>query len=318
MSAFFTVTKKELQDHFNSWRFLVLLGVMIAAIVYVYYAIGVIRSDAAYNTPDFIFLSLFTTQAISINSSFIPSNFMSLMSTLLPIAAIILGLDAINSERNGGTLGRLVSQPIYRDSIINAKFLAGVITLSIVILATVLLGSAMGMKVMGVAPGSEEIMRLIVFVIVAIVYSAFWLGLAILFSTLFKQVAVSSIISVAIWLFFVFFYPIIFQMIANAMTAATEAEAIHNANSLILLSRLSPIQLFNENMAVILVPVTRSSSQLLQLLTTDAGNYFIANPLTLMQSIISIWPQLVITVLLTTVCFAISYVKFMFEEIRAI
>jgi len=317
MSAFFTVTKKELQDHFNSWRFLVLLFVMIAAIVYVFLAVGVIRSNSSSGTQ-FIFLSLFTTQAISTTSSLIPSSFMSLMATLLPIAAIILGLDAINSERNGGTLGRLVSQPIYRDNIINAKFLAGIITLAVVILTTVLLSAGLGLKMLGVAPGAEEILRLIVFVVVAIVYSAFWLGLAILFSTLFKQVAVSSIISIAVWLFFVFFYPIIFQMIANGMTAATQADAIHNANSLILLSRLSPIQLFNENMAVILVPVTRSSSQLLQLITTDAGNYFVANPLSLGQSIISIWPQLIITILLTTVCFAISYVKFMFEEIRAI
>jgi ABC-2 type transport system permease protein len=243
---------------------------------------------------------------------------MSLMATILPIAAIILGLDAINSERTSGTLGRLVSQPIYRDNIINAKFLAGVITLSVIILTTVLLSIGMGIRILGIAPGSEELLRIIVFVVVAIVYSAFWLGLAILFSTLFKQVAVSSIISIAVWLFFVFFYPIIFQSIANGMTAATQSEAIHNANSLILLSRLSPIQLFTENMAVVLVPVTRSSSQLLQLITTDAGNYFVANPLTLGQSIISIWPQLIITVLLTTVCFAIAYVKFMFEEIRAI
>jgi ABC-2 type transport system permease protein len=44
-----------------------------------------------------------------------------------------LGFDAINSERTGGTISRILSQPVYRDSVINGKFLAGVITIAIAI-----------------------------------------------------------------------------------------------------------------------------------------------------------------------------------------
>jgi ABC-2 type transport system permease protein len=317
MSAFFTVTKKELQDHFSSWRFLVLLLIMVVAIIYVFLAARGIRTSITGDTK-FIFLALFTSQAVNTSTSFIPGSFMGLMAILLPVSGVILGLDAVNSERANGTLGRLVSQPIYRDNIINAKFLAGVLTIAIMLCATVLLGGAMGMRIMGIAPGSEEILRLICFLVVGIIYGAFWLGLSILFSTLFRQVAISAIVSIAVWLFFAFFYPIIFDMIANGMTATDTAGAIKNANSLILFSRFSPIQLFQESIAVILVPITRSASQLFQLIISDAANYFIPNPLSLGQSLISIWPQLVITFLMTVVCFAISYVKFMFEEIRSI
>ena len=139
-------------------------------------------------TSDFIFLKLFTSAAFTTSTSLIPSSFLTLMAALIPVAGIVLGLDAINSERNNGTLSRLVSQPIYRDNIINAKFLAGIITIAVVLFTTVLLVTGMGIWKLGLPPTGEEIVRLFFFVIIGIVYGGFWLGLAILFSTLFKQV----------------------------------------------------------------------------------------------------------------------------------
>jgi ABC-2 type transport system permease protein len=49
----------------------------------------------------------------------------------------------------------------------------------------------------------------------------------------------------------------------------------------------------------------------------DAGSYLLSNPLSIGQSLLVVWPQIMITVLLTLICFAISYVKFMREEIRS-
>ncbi len=43
----------------------------------------------------------------------------------------------------------------------------------------------------------------------------------------------------------------------------------------------------------------------------------IANPLSLSQSIIQIWPQLVAITALAIICFAISYIIFMKQEIRS-
>jgi ABC-2 type transport system permease protein len=312
MSSFFTVTKKELQDHFNSWRFLVLLFIMVAAIVYVYFAIGSVKASASGSSNNYIFLSLFTTTAFNITTSLVPSSFLSLMAVLLPVAGIILGLDAINSEKNNGTLSRLVSQPIYRDNIINAKFLAGLTTIAIVLVTTLLLVSAMGIFQLGLPPSAEVIVRLFFFLVIGIIYGGFWLGLAILFSTLFKQVAVSAILAIAIWIFFAFFYPIIYTTLAN------QADTVQKAQTAITLTRISPIFLFNESMAVTLMPGARSASQILTIFTTDAYNYLLTTPLTLWQSFLSVWPQVVITVVLTAICFAISYIKFMFEEIRAL
>jgi ABC-2 type transport system permease protein len=317
MSAFLTVYWKELQDHFTSWRFIFLLLVVLLASVYaVFVAASNIRQAVTGHT-DFVFLALFTTTLSSTASSLIPNSFLSLMAVLLPVVGITLGFDAINSERNNGTLSRLISQPIYRDNIINAKFLSGVVTITILLVSIVLLVSGLGIRMIGVPPAAEEVWRLFFFLIIGIVYSAFWLGLSILLSTLFKQVAISAIVSIAIWLFFAFFYPIIFSFISAGMTSDTQASALRNVQTLITLQRISPIQLFSESMTVILVPAMRSISQILQLYISDAGNYLLPTPLSLGQSLLSVWPQLIVTILLTIVCFAISYIKFMYEEIRA-
>ena len=311
MSTFITVTKKELEDHFNSWRFMILLFMLLAAIAYVFLAAGNIKS-AATGSDEFIFLSLFTSTAVQTSSSLVPYSFLSLMATLLPVAGIILGLDAINSERNNGTLSRLVSQPIYRDNIINAKFAAGIITIALILISIILLVSAMGLRMLGVPPSIEEILRLFIFLIIGIIYGGFWLGLAILFSTLFKQVAVSAILAIAVWLFFTVFYPIIYTSIISQSTTLADAQTAIN------IVRISPIFLFNESMIVTLMPAARSASQVLQLLSTDAGNFLLTTPLTLTQSLISVWSQITISIVLTAVCFAVAYIKFMFEEIRSL
>ncbi len=317
MAAFYSVFQKELEDHFTSWRFIfTFLVVFIPSIYFVWHAIVNIRgvvTGASY----FMFIPVFTIPFSQNPIPLLPNSFLDLIGTLLPIVGIALGLDAINSERNNGTLSRLMSQPIYRDSIINAKFLAGVTTISILMVSLILLSSGLTIRMMGVAPTAEEVWRLIFFVIIAIIYGSFWLGLSMLFSVLFKKVATSALVSIGIWLFFAIFFPLIQQLIGAGMSSDTQAEAVQNIQTLVNLSRFSPIQLFNESMVMILAPGARTITQMLQLLTGDAANYLLSTPLSLGQSLISVWPQIITTIVLTVVCFAISYIRFMREEIRS-
>ena len=57
-------------------------------------------------------------------------------------------------------MSKLVSQPIYRDSIINAKFLPVSTIIAIVLVAIVLIISGLGIRLIGVVPGAEEVLRL--------------------------------------------------------------------------------------------------------------------------------------------------------------
>jgi ABC-2 type transport system permease protein len=316
MGSFFTVFKKELQDHFNSWQVVfAFLVVLMPCIYYIWLAAGSLKQSVTSESY-FAFIPLFTTQVASV--PLLPTTFMNLIAFLLPLVGITLGMDAINSEKNNGTLSRLISQPIYRDNIINAKFLAGVGVIAVLMTSAVLLVSGMAMNLIGIPPTAEEAWRLLFFLIVSIIYGSFWLGLAILMSTLFKQVAVSAIVCIAIWLAFALFFPLILNnMFASIDPNLTVEAASKQIQSYINISRISPIQLFQESMSMILAPGARTMSQMLLLVTGDSINFALSTPLSMAQSLLSVWPQIMVTILLTIICFAISYIKFMKEEIRA-
>jgi ABC-2 type transport system permease protein len=315
MTGFYTVFRKELEDSFNSWRFIILFTlVLLAGVVAIYIAWSTIRSTVTGST-EFVFLSLFTTSGESF-----PLSFLSIMSILIPLIGIVLGLDAINSEKNNGTLSRLMSQPIYRDSIINAKFLAGVVTISIMVTSVVLLisGLGLGFLKMGVGPSAEEAWRLLFFIAITIIYGSFWLGLSILFSILFRRVATSALAVLAVWVFFSFFYTLVAGALANVISPPgdTMASLVNNAQLAINLSHVSPYSLFNEAMMMVMVPGARTSSQLVQIYSGSSQG-LLATPLSLVQSLLQVWPLIITIILLTVICFAISYIRFMREEIRA-
>ena len=118
------VTLKELSDHLTSIRMRVLEWlVVLVALAALYGAIQQIKETTAEDP--FLFLRLFTTSREPLPS------FVSFISFLVPLMAIGLGFDAVNSEYNRRTLSRILSQPIYRDALLFGKFLAGLMTLAI-------------------------------------------------------------------------------------------------------------------------------------------------------------------------------------------
>ncbi len=286
MPALITVFKKELADHFTSWRFVILFAIVLAVGVFAIYIDAQFIRQSVTDTR-FVFLQLYTTsgQALPL--------FIFFMAFFMPIVGITLGFDAINSEKNNGTLSRLLSQPIFRDAVVNGKFLAGVVTIAIMLTSIVLLVGGIGLRMIGVPPSSEEATRLLAFLAVSILYGSFWLGLAILFSIFFRRVATSALASIAIWMLFIalFAFPLFTQ--------------VGGAGLNIMLA--SPITLFWQTITMLLVPSARLLGQAMQ--TPSA--------LSVGQSLLMVWPHVVSLIALTVICFAISYVRFMREEIRS-
>lgn len=318
MQGMMTVFRKELSDLFTSWRFIILFAmVFLAGIFTIYVASQNIRGEVS-GTAEFVFIRLFTTSDENMPGMF---QFLNLIAVFfVPIVGIALGFDAINEERNNGTMSRLLSQPIYRDAVINGKFLAGIVTIAVMITSIVLIVGGAGLRMLGVPPSSEEIIRLMFFLGITIFYGAFWLGLAILFSIFFRRVATSVLASIAIWIFLFFFMPIIAGLVANIMApvdqGASSQALLSNLGVQSTILQLSPVRLYQEAVAVLLVPGARTLGQTIQLLGGGATG-LLPNPLSLGQSLLSIWPHLVTLVALTAICFGISYTKFMREEIRA-
>ena len=83
-----------------------------------------------------------------------------------------------------------------------------------------------------------------------------------------------------------------------------------------ILSRISPGTLYGEAVQILLMPELGSPSSTLIMISIYAAG-MIPTPLSLGQSLLIIWPQLTSLIGLTALCFAISYIKFMREEIRS-
>ncbi|GJM76787.1 hypothetical protein HMSSN036_90030 [Paenibacillus macerans] len=84
-------------------------------------------------------------------------------------------------------------------------------------------------------------------------------------------------------------------------------------NFVLTLNRLSPTELFSETITTMLSPGVRSLGPL----TMDQLIRAIASPLSLGQSLLLIWPQLTGLLAATMICFGLSYVLFMRQEVRS-
>ena len=294
-----TIIRKELADYFTSIRFLILLSlVCIASAIALYSAYSGIRGAG---TAGFVFLRLFTTEPAGMPFAFL-FNFVNFIALFfIPIIGISLGFDAINSERSSGTLSRVLSQPVFRDNVINGKFLAGIFTLFLMMLATILIVSGWGLRMIGVSPTAEEIVRLFVYLISIIIYGAFWISLAILLSVLFRSLATSLLTSVALWIFFSFGILIIALAVAKTPEMAQT------------ILWFSPNSLFGQVTTVLLHPTVRTLGSI----STTQAAYMLPNPLSFGQSLLLVWPILTSLVSLSAICFAASYVLFMRQEVRS-
>jgi len=313
-----TIIKKELADHFSSYRFTIIFALVAMLSLITAYMVGMnIRDElAGIAKPQFIFLMLFTSSGALFS-------LVQFVAFFGPLVGLVLGFDTINRERSQGTLSKLLSQPIYRDVVINGKFLAGVVMISVMMVSIVLVITGLGLIVLGIVPGLEEIWRIMIYLIISIIYISFWLGVAILFSILFRSTATSALAALAVWIFFSFFISLGASVLANALTAepAGDNPQVHmrRANIVKAFILTSPMELYREATATIIDPTRKSTPRSMVTvgpLETLSMSRF-AGPLPLSQSFFIVAPYIISLLAITVVCFAISYIVFMRQEIRS-
>lgn len=318
MKGLYAVFIKELQDHFGSFRFAILFALiaMVSFITSYMAAIHMSENLESLSANRFPFLMLFSTPG----AVFSMVQFVAFFG---PLIGLVLGFDAINRERAQGTLIKVVTQPIYRDAVINGKFLAGAATIAIMLTAIVLVISGFGMAIVGVAPGVGEIWRLIVYLLISIFYVSFWLGISILFSILLKSIATSALTSVALWIFLSFFVSLGAEALANSVAPVAPDKnvppevVLKNAGIKKRVSLCSPMVLYSDATAIIIDPMRNTTRSLVLMGPMEEllSSRF-QNPLALTQSILVVLPYVIALIAITVVCFAVSYLVFMLQEIR--
>ena len=309
------VAGKEMAEGLTSVRFVVLLVLLgLAAAGPVYAAAGAIR-DAAEQASgaSAVFLALFT-----IGADPVPS-FVSLVAFVAPLLGIAFGFDAINGERAQGTLPRLLSQPIHRDDVINGKFAAGLAMITVALTAVMLLVAGIGLLRLGIVPSPVEIGRLLVWLVVTVVYVGLWLAFATLCSVIVRRAATSALLAIGVWLALSLFGVLLARLVAafiEPTVTGAVTESLSRAQLEQQLSAIDPGTIYGQVTAALLNPSVTSVSipglaQLIQL------SQQIPTQLSLDQSLLVAWPQVVILVAVTVVCFVIAYVAFLRQEVRA-
>jgi ABC-2 type transport system permease protein len=309
-----------MEDHFSSTRFLLIsaLIVMVGVIITSMVGMDIQEEVKGVAKPTLLFLFLFFSGKLF--------SFAQFIGFFGPLIGIILGFDAINRERVSRTLSKLASQPIYRDSIINAKFLSGVTIITIVLVAIILIISGLGIRLIGVVPGAEEVYRLVVYLVISILYISFWLGISILFSVIFRSTATSALASLAVWIFFSFFVSLgarfLTEVIIPVSQAAGDTEmAIRQFQIQRVISHFSPMTLYSEATSLILNPMNQTANPLAYALMGPLEKLSASRfqgPLPISQSLIIVAPYLISIIAITLLCFGICYYIFMRQEIRSV
>lgn len=313
MAGTFTIAEKEMRDQFGSKRVIALFAFMI-----------LLSSLAAYQGVDFIKDSPDATFLYIFSGSRMSYSFIQIMVLFGPILGMALGFDAVNKERTTGTLSMLLGQPIYRDSVINGKFLAGAASLASVAIGTIVITVGLSIPMLGYGPTGTEVLKIVVLTLLTILYLVFWLSLGMLFSVIAKRTSASILASIATWMFF----SIVLGILANAVAGvliplpaggfqggqggkfeitdeyrAAMMERMELVNNI---NRLSPTQLFEDTANAVLgvsTQFTRMAQEFTR--TVPLGEALLAN-----------WPNIAALTVGLVVCFAASYMLFLRMEIR--
>jgi len=304
------VFAKEFGDNLTSarMRWLLLLALLILATA-VYTSLGF--KEHPDETGSFPFLALLTGARDPVPSV------LSLLGFTIPIAAIALGFDTINSERSRRTLSRILAQPIYRDALLVGKFLAGIATIALALIVLWLLIAGAGILTLGIPPTISEVVRAAAFLLLSIVYGGVWLALAMLFSTSIPQTATSALAALALWLVMAVFWTMAAQVAATALTPSSGNPQVDQYEAYLLeqdFSRVSPNTLYAEASVALLHPSARTLGPIL---FTQLQGAVLGSPLPLVDSLIIVWPQITGLVAATLILFALTYTIFQRQEVRA-
>jgi len=300
---------KELADHFSSRRFMILLLLILLIGLWATYASGqAIRQNSDTTPAQYVFLLLLT-------SSETVFSLVTFLGFFGPLVGITLGFDSISGEYASRTLSRVLSQPIYRDGLINGKFFAGLATVAVLWGSILLLVIGLGITLLGFPPNAEELWRMLIFTAVGVFYVGFWLALAMLFSLLFQKTVTAALASMAVWLFMSLFVSIFGQAIAGIIVPdpSTPEQLAYQSDVANVINRISPSTLYSESVSILLNPAARVFGLALE----SQAQGILPTPLALDQSLILIWPHITTLFGLVAVCFGISYIIFMRAEIRA-
>jgi ABC-2 type transport system permease protein len=320
MAGTFTIAEKELKDQIGSRRFLVIFGFMVLlSVLAAYQGSGFIK-----NNTEASFVYIFSGSQMSFS-------FIQIMVMFGPILGMAFGFDAVNKERSTGTLSMLLGQPIFRDSVINGKFLAGAASLATLGIGTIAITTGLAIPMLGYGPSVTEALKILTLALLTVLYLVFWLSLGMLFSVVVKKTSTSILFSIATWMFFSIILTILASAVVNVLipldssTFITSGGTDSNGGA----GRFQMTDQFRqtmmqrtqlENLILKISPTHIYQDTAGAIIGTARGFNFGAQEfqrtVSLGEALMGNWANIAILAVGLVICFAASYMLFLRIEIR--
>ncbi|CAI1493331.1 ABC-type transport system involved in multi-copper enzyme maturation, permease component [Thermococcus nautili] len=215
MNPSWNVAKKELYIAVRTKRFLIVMAIYFLLFGFIVYSTKSELMDMGSARVGSV--GLWDMWAVRGDVYYTPFTLMFLlnMSLLTIIGAVLgvsLGADAINREVEEGTAKVLFGHPIYRDEVINGKFLGFAVLVLSTSFLTFLLTVGL-ILLLGLPLTMDSFIRGLMGMLVTALYTLVYLSFGLFLSTLFKKPENSLIVG----LLLAIFVPIFYNLIAGAI-----------------------------------------------------------------------------------------------------
>ena len=139
--------------------------------------------------------------------------------------AILFGYDAINGEKESGTLKLVFSNRVSRASFILSKLLGSVLALGVPLLVPLLIGCLMLLG-FGIPMSGLEWVRLGIVILAGLLCFGVFLTLSIMVSAMVSRSSVSFLLSLVVWIFSVLIIPKGSVLLASQIASVPSNDAV--------------------------------------------------------------------------------------------
>jgi ABC-type transport system involved in multi-copper enzyme maturation permease subunit len=138
---------------------------------------------------------------------FPPAGLEWIVGGIFSLLAIVLGFDALNGEKERGTLRLMLANRLRRSEVVMAKWAGGMLVLVVALTAAILAALLIVLVRAGVHWSRDDAWSLAALGVVSLLYCGVFFSLALSFSTLASRSSVSVLASLFAWVVLVFVVP---------------------------------------------------------------------------------------------------------------
>jgi ABC-2 type transport system permease protein len=304
MGGLITITKKEFLDHISSRKFLLLFGTLLTVVT-----VSALQAADSYTS------SQQQDQLRGVGATFALSSMVQNIMMVGAILAVAISYDLINGERQRGSLKILLSYPVYRDTIINGKFLGGFATAVLVAITTCVAGIGIFIGFSGAPQTSESIMRYVLFLGITVLYLMLFLGIGLLLSTLLTDPSSSLLGALFIWVASAYLVPQVASAIASIIYPTTIRGGFGGAA---FIGRGAQFEQLRDIIGLI-SPSFSYQTTINSVLSESQLQFGESGPVTisvsLSQALVDVMPNIVFLVAAVVLIFSVCYVQFTRQEV---